>query len=281
MGLKRRFLASAFLFLGLAIGSIFPAGATEGRWLRDRISGVQVWDEDPGDDTVISWAGGDLDGKASGAGVLVVFEGGELTTRYLGTMQLGLPEGPAEVHWIEAGERFSFIGSFFDGKPHGTGTITYADGSTLKSQFVNGEIGDYGAYRGANGERYDGDLKNGLPDGQGLFISEIGEVYEGEFHDGKRSGEGSLLLPDGTAMAGEFKDDEPNGFGRVTLPDGGVYEGHLADGTATGDGVYTSPEGSVYKGEFSNNEPNGSFEVTNPDGEQSTEVWKMGEKTIW
>jgi len=37
----------------------------------------------------------------------------------------------------------------------------------------------------------------------------------------------------------------------------------------------------VYRGPFNQDEPNGSFEVTKPDGTQSTEVWKMGEKTIW
>jgi len=271
----------AFSTLILVWGAALSAARSENGWMEDRISGVRVWDPEPGGDQVISWSGGSIDGKASGSGTLVVFEEGKLAGRYTGTMVAGRVDGFGEVEWMEDGTRMSYRGFFQDGKPHGLGTVTYGDGSTLKTRFVNGEIGEYGAYRGANGERYDGELKDGRPDGQGLHVSEDGEVYEGNFRAGKRSGEGELLLPDGTAMKGHFENDRPNGLVRVELPDGGVFRGELQDGVANGEGVYTSPDGTIYRGRFIRDKPDGKFMVTQRDGTQSTEVWRTGEKILW
>ncbi|RKX35249.1 MAG: hypothetical protein DRP71_04340 [Verrucomicrobia bacterium] len=281
MASKRQILSTAAFCLGFALVAGSLVNAAEGRWLEDRLTGIRVWSSEPKADTAISWSGGELDGQASGLGVLSVFETGRLLARYTGTMRSGRAEGGGEAYWLKDSERYSFIGPFSGGEPHGSGTVTFPDGSTFTTSFVNGEIGSSGVYQGSNGERYEGELKNGLPEGKGLHVSEHGEIYEGEFHAGKRSGEGELLLPDGTVMKGQFENDEPNGLVRVDLTDGGVFVGQVVDGAANGDGVYTSPDGVVYRGPFNQDEPNGSFEVTKPDGTQSTEVWKMGEKTIW
>ena len=49
-----------------------------------------------------------------------------------------------------------------DGKPHGKGVMTYADGSTYK-----------------------GEYKNGKPHGHGVFKWTEGEIFKVEFQDGK------------------------------------------------------------------------------------------------
>jgi len=265
----------------LLSGPLVRGAESEGRWLADGLTGVEVWDDDSKASTVISWSGGDENGRASGPGVMSIFEEGKLIGRYLGTMRDGRAEGSGRAHWLEGGNPHSYIGSFSDGVPHGLGTITFPDGSTLKSEFVRGEIGIYGVYRGANGERYDGELKGDLPDGEGLYISEDGEAYEGGFVEGKRSGEGKLVLPDGTVITGEFAEDELRGFGAATFPEGGSYEGQMKDDMATGQGIYRAPDGTVYEGQFISNKPDGKFKVTKPDGSTAIEVWAQGEKKIW
>lgn len=271
----------ALACLALLLGGAAQGEDNEGRWLADALSGIEVWDPDTGDTTAVSWSGGSEHGRASGPGVLSVFDQCSLTGRYVGTMRDGRAEGMGEVIWEEEGGLYSYVGLFENGTPHGDGEMTYADGSTLKSGFINGEIGDYGVYRGANGERYDGDLKDGIPHGDGLYVSENGEVYEGSFVDGRRSGQGELLLPDGTVIKAEFEDDELNGFGKAVFPDGGSYEGQLKDDMATGEGIYRAPDGTIYKGKFISNRPDGKFTVTRTDESTATEVWKNGEKTIW
>lgn len=267
--------------LSLLLGATARGEDNEGRWLADALTGIEVWDPDLGETTTISWSGGSEHSRASGPGVLSVFDQCSLVGRYAGTMRDGRAEGSGEVIWVEEGNLLSYIGSFENGTPHGDGVMTYADGSTLKSEFVNGEIGDYGVYRGANGERYDGELKDGVPHGNGLYISENGEVYEGDFVDGERSGQGELLLPDGTMIKGEFAKDQLDGFGKAFFPDGGSYEGQMKDDMATGTGVYRAPDGTLYKGQFISNKPDGNFKITRPDETTATEVWKNGERTIW
>lgn len=281
MGVVRKYLKRGLLCLVLTLGGIVWAEGNEGRWLADPLTGIEVWDPDTGGTTAISWSGGSEHGRASGPGVLSVFDQCSLTGRYVGTMRDGRAEGAGKVTWVQDGEFLSYIGLFENGTPHGDGTMTYADGSTLKSQYVNGEIGDYGVYRGANGERYDGDLADGVPHGEGLYVSEDGEVYQGDFVEGKRSGEGELLLPDGTMFTCEFEDDELSGFGKAVFPDGGTYEGQFKDDMATGNGTYRAPDGTVYEGQFLSNKPDGRFKVTRPDETTAIEVWKNGEKTIW
>jgi hypothetical protein len=281
MGFIRADRVGMSVFLALVMVPVIWAGDTEGRWIEDGLTGIQVWDVDPKESTVVSWSGGSESDRASGFGVLSVFVDGKLIGRYTGTMSDGRAKGEGEVIWMEEGERFAYKGGFLDGEPHGLGMMTYQDGSTLESIFVEGDIGDYGVYRGANGEQYDGQLVSAKPDGEGLHICDSGEIYKGEFAVGRRSGKGEVLLPDGTVMSGDFIDDEMNGVGRVAFPDGSVYEGEMKDDKATGKGAYRTPDGTVFRGQFVSNQPDGSFKVTKPDGTTSTEVWKMGEKTIW
>ena len=50
-----------------------------------------------------------------------------------------------------------------DGKPHGHGTMTYADGTTYTGEHTDGERHGQGTYTFADGTAYIGNFEDGLP----------------------------------------------------------------------------------------------------------------------
>ena len=69
-----------------ALGALGPgaAGAEEGRWFADPVTGCQVWNARPVPGEVVSWSGRCRDGRADGEGVLAWFADGRLEGRYSG-----------------------------------------------------------------------------------------------------------------------------------------------------------------------------------------------------
>ncbi len=67
-----------------------------------------------------------------------------------------------------------------DGKPHGQGSVTYADGET-----------------------YTGEFKDGKRHGQGTLTSADGSTYTGEWKDGNWHGQGTMTLANGYTYTGE------------------------------------------------------------------------------
>ena len=62
-----------------------------------------------------------------------------------------------QVHLTYTGERNS------DGKPHGHGTMTFADGTTYTGEHTDGERHGQGTYTFADGTTYIGNFEDGLP----------------------------------------------------------------------------------------------------------------------
>ena len=81
-----------------------------------------------------------------------------------------------------------FKGEILNGKPNGTGTLTYSDG-----------------------KKYMGEWKNGEPNGLGIFSSPDGGKYEGEWENEEMEGQGIFTLPDGMKYMGEFKNGKNHG----------------------------------------------------------------------
>ena len=50
-----------------------------------------------------------------------------------------------------------------DGKPHGQGTMTHANGGTYKGEWKGGKRHGRGTYTGADGITYTGAVKDGRP----------------------------------------------------------------------------------------------------------------------
>ena len=81
-----------------------------------------------------------------------------------------------------------------DGKFHGKGTSTFADGSKYVAEFKNGKF----------------------LHGQGTLTFPDGSKYVGEWKNGKRHGHGTMTYPNGEKLVGEFKDGKYVGKLRVS-----------------------------------------------------------------
>jgi len=78
-----------------------------------------------------------------------------------------------------------YVGEWKDGKWHGQGTLTYADGA-----------------------KYVGEFKDRQPHGQGTFTSPDGTKYVGELKDGEVHGQGTFTFSDGTVQRGMWRNGE-------------------------------------------------------------------------
>ena len=72
------------------------------------------------------------------------------------------------------------------------GTATYADGATYTGEWKDGKRHGQGTHTNAEGETYTDERR-----------------YRGEWKNNKRHGQGTLTLADGTTYTGEWKDGKP------------------------------------------------------------------------
>ena len=61
------------------------------------------------------------------------------------------------------------MGGYQNGLPHGTGSLTYANGDKYEGEFAFGEISGRGKYTFADGSVYEGMFENALPNGEGIY----------------------------------------------------------------------------------------------------------------
>ena len=133
-----------------------------------------------------------------------------------------------------------YDGEWKDGKEHGQGTFTFADGRVEEGIWEFGELESakkpsptvtakktpsngsslppcpdsptsswstarnwtdcFGTRTHSSGGKYVGEWKNGKEHGQGTFTFGNGTKYVGEYKDGKRNGQGTLYNADGTVF---------------------------------------------------------------------------------
>ena len=101
-----------------------------------------------------------------------------------------------------------YVGEFKDGKYHGQGNYTYADGNN----------------------KYVGEFKEGKFDGQGTATFANGNKYVGEFKDDSRHGQGTATLANGTKYVGEWMKGKQHGRGVQTQADSRRFEGIFENG---------------------------------------------------
>ena len=63
-----------------------------------------------------------------------------------------------------------------DGKPHGQGTMTWADGSTYTGAFKDGNFNGQGTMRYTDGDTHTGEWKDDKENGQGTYTYADGTV---------------------------------------------------------------------------------------------------------
>jgi hypothetical protein len=267
-------LALAVVVLLLLLPASLTAMADE--WLKDPITGCEVWNATPKGKEVISWSGGCRDGKVSGTGALVWVTDGKLTGRFEGDMVEGKAQGRGKADfWLKDGFAH-YEGELKDSDLRGKGVLLLPDKSRVEGVFQNNSVNGFVRYTAADGGSYAGEVKGNQADGKGYQIRPDKEEYYGDFKNGKREGQGTLLLANGDIYEGHFEAGEPSGEGKLETVEGGVYEGPFKTGQPDGEGVLTTPEGDVARGRVVNGEPDGKFIITLKSGGTKEETWKKG-----
>ena len=78
-----------------------------------------------------------------------------------------------------------YKGEMKDGNKHGTGTLTYPDGSEYIGEFKDDKRTGQGTYTYENGDIYVGEFRDNRRNGLGTYTYVNGNIYEGDYKDGK------------------------------------------------------------------------------------------------
>eukprot|EP00957_Ditylum_brightwellii_P211614 15366379-Ditylum_brightwellii.AAC.2 len=133
--------------------------------------------------------------------------------------------------WSYSGERN------FSGKFHGKGTL-FMDGSIYDGQFAEGRRHGVGTLTKANGSTYNGGWKDDLYDGFGTYKNPTGYMYRGHYRLGRRHGHGECHFPNGDEYIGEWVNGEMEGAGVYRYVNGDIYEGFFKENKRHGPGGY-------------------------------------------
>lgn len=144
------------------------------------------------------------------------------------------------------GSTGTYSGDWKSGKPEGTGTYSYADGTitaTISGDWKNGKPEGQVTYKYSDSEGssyyYSGAFSMGNPEGKGhleLSSDGISVIYEGDFVNGSMSGSGNInVKSDGATFVyeGTFANDD---FCN------GSYVSYNADGSVAEKGTYENGE---------------------------------------
>jgi len=105
-------------------------------------------------------------------------------------------QGKGTLQWYEDGvKEVKYVGEVKDGKYHGYGKKSYADGTIYEGNWKNGKLNGKGKYTCANGCLYEGEFVDDQMNGQGIKIWPNGGRYEGEWRNNKMNGQGIITWP--------------------------------------------------------------------------------------
>ena len=189
-----------------------------------------------------------------------------------------------------------YEGEVVNGKMHGKGKYTYANGIIDEGKFFAGTMvkgkciypggvvkeGDFaegelvkGKYTYADGTTEEGEFVD-TKLVKGRYTYSDGDFEEGGFIDGKLNGKGKKLY-NGENYEGDLVDGDYHGKGKLTDEDGFTYEGEFAEGYFHGKGKLIDEEGDVYEGEFVEGDFSGLGKKTSKDGTVEYGKWEEGE----
>ncbi len=170
-----------------------------------------------------------------------------------------------------------YRGTVRDGKPHGNGVYTLADGYRYDGEFVDGQIQGKGEARFTDGAVYRGTFTKGVQDGPGRITYADGSSYEGSWVMGQIQGEGEIRYTNGAIFVGQVMNGRPHGRGHMKHTDGYEYEGEYNFGIREGHGRETYPDGAVYEGNFVSEQRSGTGTITFRDGSVYEGDWLAGQ----
>jgi hypothetical protein len=123
-------------------------------------------------------------------------------------------DGDGDGDGEEGDEPVSYEGERNEaGEMHGTGKVTFADGSC-----------------------YSGEFKQNLKHGKGVLFLQDGSVYDGTFLEDEYSGFGTFKHSSGDEFAGQFLEDEMVS-GVYRYANGDVYDGEFENQVRSGKGT--------------------------------------------
>jgi hypothetical protein len=93
-----------------------------------------------------------------------------------------------------------YVGSWKNGKYHGSGVFIIGIGEKYTGEFQNGLYHGQGTFLYKNGNKYIGEYKNDKKNGRGTFTYSNGSNYIGEWKDGLRAGFGTLYSTNGAIV---------------------------------------------------------------------------------
>ncbi len=156
---------------------------------------------------------------------------------------------------LSCGNNNNYEGETKDNLPHGTGTLTYPNGTVYRGDFEAGLRSGEGTWISAEGTTYRGQWQNDLYHGYGTLIIPGTLSYKGYWEEGKREGQGIQTWSDGRQYEGTWRADRRDGEGIMFYPDGTYYAGQWLKGNKHGEGTLYQAgriikEGDWAKGEF-------------------------------
>lgn len=200
----RRVLAAVVAVVILAMAQ--AAQATES-WVTDAKTGAKVgWVSDSDTLTAASWSGPLTDGKADGAGTLLVSvrttSGESVTGQLEAEMAAGRLHGKVRARWSNGD---AFEGFYADGRMDGKGIYKWASrgGRVYQGEFRNGLYNGHGVYREASGKvLYEGQWVDGVPATRPNLDKVLGVAWGASEDEVKKA----MLARPGTALRYAWKE---------------------------------------------------------------------------
>lgn len=207
-----------------------------------------------------------------------------ISVKYAGDLVNGKPHGTGQLTFSKD---TIYNGEFANGKINGTGIINYGkdifekdciiEGIWKDNKLINGK----GRYAFPEGDIYDGDWLNNAPHGQGwqyMGVDHKGEscIIGGIWKDNKCiSGKGRYKYGDGIIYDGDWINGKKSGQGTLYFPDGRIVSGHFI-GDITTSVAEEIPGKYKYQGEFKTYIKHGSGVMIMDNGTEYRGIWKNG-----
>ena len=141
-----------------------------------------------------------------------------------------------------SGSTTSFLKTIFNNyeKQKEVVSMTLRDGSVYTGEIKRKRPHGNGTVQYANGDVYSGTFLDGSRHGSGVYEYKNGDRYKGDYKEDKRQGSGIYEYADGRKYDGSWVDDHIQGYGRLDYPNGDYYVGAWVLGKPTQTSFSTS-----------------------------------------
>ena len=163
-------------------------------------------------------------------------------TKESGTYQFPGPES----------EMGCYVGEVEDGKRHGKGSFTIANGTQWEGEWENDQLVGTVKMRDHKGGDYEGAIKNFQKNGFGKYVWKTsGNRYEGAWKNDKRTGKGKFFdTKRNRRFEGTFVNSRIQGRGTWHYDDGSSLSGKFEQGKKVGTFTISTPGGETQQCEF-------------------------------